>query len=62
MPIKLELERFLRSSGVSPTRFGRLVARDPRLVHDIRRGRAPGRVMEKRMRAFMASYEGKVGI
>ena len=33
------IENYLKRSGVRPTRFGREVAQDPRLVFDLRRGR-----------------------
>ena len=36
--IRREIELFLRRSGMRPARFGRLAARDPRLVFDIRAG------------------------
>ena len=39
MHIKRLIERFLRDQGLPPTKFGRLAARDPRLVLDIRMGR-----------------------
>lgn len=35
------------------TKFGRLAVRDPRLVHDLRRGRQPGRRMTARVRGFI---------
>ena len=33
------VEKFLRSSGMAPTRFGRNAVGDPRLVFDMRKGR-----------------------
>ena len=33
------VERFLRETGMSATRFGREAVRDPRLVPDLRQGR-----------------------
>lgn len=35
------IEVFLRSTDVSPTRFGRDAVNDPRFVFDLRRGREP---------------------
>ncbi|RME64098.1 MAG: hypothetical protein D6782_08915 [Alphaproteobacteria bacterium] len=35
------LERFLEQRAMAPSRFGRLVCGDPRLVFDLRRGRRP---------------------
>ena len=37
----MRIEAYLRKTGMPPTRFGREVARDPRLMHDLRRGRTP---------------------
>jgi len=36
-----EVEKFLRQSGIAPTRFGRDVVGDPRFVFDLRNGRDP---------------------
>lgn len=44
------IEVCLRISNIPPSRFGRDSVRDPRLVHDLRRGRQPGRRMEQRVR------------
>jgi hypothetical protein len=44
------IEVCLRISQIPPSRFGRDSVRDPRLVHDLRRGRQPGRRMEQRVR------------
>lgn len=38
----MRIEAFLRRSGIPPTRFGREALHDPRLIHDLRRGREPG--------------------
>jgi hypothetical protein len=56
MHIKRLIERFLRDQGLPPTKFGRLAARDPRLVLDIRMGREIRPEMEQKLRAFMCSY------
>lgn len=50
-----KVERFLKSSGMSPTAFGRQVARDPRLVHDMRRGREVGARLMKRIESFIGA-------
>jgi hypothetical protein len=42
MSLITEIDRCLRHTGLPPSRFGRLVAGDPRLVHDLRRGRQAG--------------------
>jgi hypothetical protein len=49
------VERFLKDTGMSPTRFGRDVANDPRLVWDMRKGRMPGAVLRSRI---LARVEG----
>jgi 2,4-dienoyl-CoA reductase-like NADH-dependent reductase (Old Yellow Enzyme family) len=51
--VRRQIEKFLRDSGMSATRFGREVARDPRLVHDLRRGREPGAGMVARITAYL---------
>ena len=48
------IEVCLRISNIPPSRFGRDSVRDPRLVHDLRRGRQPGRRMEQRVRSHIA--------
>lgn len=53
--IRPKIERYLRDSGMSPTRFGEVVARDPRLVFDLRKGREPGPRMCARIEAFIES-------
>ena len=55
MHLLAEIEIYLRRSGVPPTRFGREAVRDPRLVHDLRRGREPGRSLSSRVRAYLES-------
>ncbi len=49
IPILLQIERYLRDSGIAATLFGRLVARDPRLVSDLRNGRSPGACLVARI-------------
>lgn len=48
-----EVEKFLRSSKIAPTRFGRDAVGDPRFVFDLRRGREPRAVTVKRVRAYL---------
>lgn len=55
MEVLPKIHIFLRRSGMTATRFGRLAVRDPRLVHDLRRGREPGTRMVARIEAFLAS-------
>lgn len=52
-----KVERFLRETGMPWTRFGRLAARDPRFVEDLRNGRTPRSATEKRIEHFMNKYK-----
>lgn len=54
-PLLTKIERHLRVSRVSPTRFGREAARDPRFVFDLRRGREPRPRTVARVLAFIAT-------
>ena len=54
-----KIEVFLRRTRMPPTRFGRLAARDPRLVFDLRSGREPRAVTERRVEHFMNTYREK---
>ena len=54
------IEQFLRRTGIPATRFGRDAVRDPRLVHDLRRGREPSERMRRRIEHFMNIYDGEV--
>ena len=51
------VESFLRRHHMAATKFGRLAARDPRFVLDLRLGREPRDRMEQRIRGFMAGFE-----
>lgn len=51
------IERYLRSSGTPPTRFGREALRDPRFVFDLRQGRQPGPSTTRRVAAFLDRLE-----
>jgi hypothetical protein len=48
-----EVEKFLRSTDVAPTRFGRDVMGDPRFVFDLRNGREPRERTVERVRNFL---------
>jgi hypothetical protein len=54
MHIRNRIERYLRASGTPPTRFGRQVARDPRLVDDLRNGREMGAALHHKVSAYLA--------
>ncbi|API59137.1 hypothetical protein BSL82_07295 [Tardibacter chloracetimidivorans] len=56
MSLLWQIERHLKETGTPPTLFGRRAVRDPRLVHDLRRGRQPGQRMERRVLAFINSH------
>ncbi|MBY0520640.1 MAG: hypothetical protein K2P79_09465 [Sphingomonas sp.] len=53
MAMLVKVDRFLRASGMSATRFGRLAVRDPGLVRDLRRGRSPRPETLARIEAFL---------
>ena len=57
MHINRKIERFMRQHAMAPTTFGRRVARDPRLVLDMRNGRCLRAPMALKAEAFMAAYE-----
>ncbi len=48
--------RYLRKTGLPPTKFGRLAVHDPRLVGDLRRGRKLGDRVRARLDAYMAEH------
>ena len=50
------IERYLRDTGMSGTRLGRLAMGDPRFVHDLRRGRLPRPSTERRLDRFMTTH------
>jgi 2,4-dienoyl-CoA reductase-like NADH-dependent reductase (Old Yellow Enzyme family) len=56
MHINRKIERFLTQYNMPATKFGRLVARDPRLVLDMRRGRELRPPMIACAETFMAVY------
>jgi hypothetical protein len=53
MSLLHEIETCLRLTNEPPSRFGRHSAKDPRLVHDLRRGRQPGPSLERRVQAYI---------
>ena len=52
-----QIEKFLRETGMPWTRFGRLAARDPRFVRDLRNGRIPRPRTEARIVRFIAAHQ-----
>ena len=57
MSLIWKIERFLRASGLPPTKFGRLAINDPRLIDDLRNGREPRAATVARIEAFIARAE-----
>lgn len=57
MNIRAEIEVFLRKTGMAPARFGRMAARDPRLVFDMRLGRELRAPLAARIRTFIAEHQ-----
>jgi hypothetical protein len=54
MTLLYSIESCLKVTKQPASRFGREAVRDPRLVHDLRRGRQPGPAMERRVRSYIA--------
>ncbi len=50
------VEKFLRENNIAPTKFGRLVAGDPRLVLDMRLGREIRLPMQKKILKYIDDY------
>lgn len=53
MSVMQKIDRYLKATGLPPTKFGRLAVNDPRLVHDLKRGREPGRRMVARIEDYI---------
>lgn len=54
MAMLVKVDRFLRASGMSAARFGRLAVNDANLVPDLRRGRNLRPPTMARIEAFIA--------
>lgn len=52
-PLIMQIERYLRTTGMAATRFGCEAMRDPRFVHDLRKGRTPGPRTQSIVEHFM---------
>ena len=59
MTLLRAIELYLERTGTTPTRFGREVMGDPRIVHDLRRGRQLRETTAARLRAFL-NQSGKM--
>jgi hypothetical protein len=51
-----DIERFLATTGLPATKFGRLAVSDPRLVFDLRNGREPRPALRSRVEHFMNTF------
>ncbi|NJC34325.1 hypothetical protein GGR88_001799 [Sphingomonas jejuensis] len=56
MDVNRRIELFLKTSGMTPTRFGRDCVHDPRLVFDMRNGRALGTRIQRRIDSYLAEH------
>jgi len=54
-----EVERFLRRTDMPASTFGRMAVGDPKLVYDLRGGRAPRSSLRRRVEGFMRDWNGK---
>ncbi len=54
MQLLHDIEKYLRASNTSPTRFGRDAVGDPRFVLDLRNGREPRSRTVTRVLGFIA--------
>ena len=52
------LERYLRESGATPSRFGRDEMGDPGFVASLKRGREPRPATVRRVAAYLAAVRG----
>lgn len=57
--INQQVEQFLRKNSMTPTKFGRLAVRDPRLVLDMRMGREIRPEMTQKLEYFMDSFSSQ---
>ncbi|ASK87163.1 hypothetical protein SPHFLASMR4Y_00373 [Sphingorhabdus sp. SMR4y] len=53
------IEKHLKQTHMSPTRFGRRAVGDPRFVLDLREGRRPRARTLRRVEAYLASSDEK---
>ena len=51
-----KIEDFLNATGMPWTKFGRIVAHDPRLVGDMRNGRQPRPALTSRIIGFIDTF------
>ncbi|HET8612964.1 MAG TPA: hypothetical protein VFL92_09390 [Sphingomonas sp.] len=53
MHLLCRIKRHLRATGLTPTRFGRLVVNDPRFVEDLENGRQVRAATAARVHAWL---------
>ena len=61
MHVLRRVEKYLRRSGISATRFGREAVRDPRFVFELRNGREPRAAVMRRVRDYLDAGEAALG-
>jgi len=54
MHLLTTIERYLRKTGIAPTRFGRDAVGDPQFVSDLRNGREPRETTVQRVTNYLA--------
>ncbi|WP_200940751.1 hypothetical protein [Sphingomonas sp. Leaf339] len=57
MSLLIKIDRYLRETGISVSRFGREAVNDPRLIFDLRRGRDPGPEITAKVEAYIADAQ-----
>ncbi len=62
MHLLAAIERYLRDSGVTASRFGRDALGDPGFVRWLRRGREPRDRTVQRVTAYLASLRSAPGV
>lgn len=51
-----QIEKYLTDTGMPWTKFGRIVAHDPRLVADMRNGRSPRPALTRKIETYLADH------
>ena len=61
MHLLQRIDRYIRLSDTSPSRFGRDAVGDPGFVFGLRNGREPRRRMMKRITTYLDAAEERLG-
>ena len=56
MELLEQIETYLAMQRMPPSRFGRLVVSDPRLVADLRLGRRPRQATQAKVAAYLSQW------